>query len=149
MKRLLPNHKLFFVLFLALFAGMGTAYAYDFSAQCPTGQTLYYNITDANNHYVEITFPGPNNYNPWGNIAKPTGDITLPSTVTYNGINYSVEAIGEFAFYECSGLTGTLTLPNSVNTIGNYAFHGCSGFTGSLTIPNSVTTIGFCCMLGL
>ncbi len=49
--------------------------------------------------------------------------------------------IGDDAFYNCSGFTGSLTIPNSVVTIGNYAFIGC-GFTGSLTIGNSVTTIG-------
>ena len=50
--------------------------------------------------------------------------------------------ISNYAFLGCSGLTGSLYIPNSVTSIGNYAFSGCSGFTGSLTIPNSVTTIG-------
>ena len=142
MKKFLQHRKGVFALLLALFLGMGTANAAQFSAVCSTGQTLYYNITDATNHYVEITCPG-NPYNgQWDGFTKPTGAITLPSSVTYNGVNYTVKAIGEFAFYKCSGLTGTLTIPSSVNTIGNDAFNGCSGFTGSLTIPNSVTTIG-------
>ncbi|MDE6265015.1 MAG: leucine-rich repeat protein, partial [Paramuribaculum sp.] len=51
-------------------------------------------------------------------------------------------AIASFACYACSGLTGSLTIPNSVTSIGDYAFWDCSGFTGSLTIPNSVTSIG-------
>ena len=65
MKRLLPIQKVILALLLALFAGLGTAYAYSFSAVCSTGQTLYYNITDATNHYVEITCPGaPDTPNP-------------------------------------------------------------------------------------
>ena len=148
MKRVLLIKKGVFVLLLALLAGMGTAYAYSFSAVCPTGQTLYYNITDATNHYVEITCPGTPGTACWNGYTKPTGNITLPSSVTYNGVNYTVKAIGEHAFYECSGLTGTLTIPNTVTTIGENAFHGCSGFTGSLTIPNSVTTIGILAFAG-
>ncbi len=69
--------------------------------------------------------------------------VTIPNSVT---------SIGDFAFYNCSGLTGTLTIPNSVTSIGDYAFYRCSGLTGTLTIPNSVTIIGsgaFCYCSGL
>lgn len=124
-------------------AGMTEVYAtYDFSAICPTGQTLYYNIIDVTNHYIELTCPGEGMYHSWDGFTRPTGDITLPSIVTYNGTTYSVETIGDFAFRFCSGLTGSLTIPNSVTTIGDYAFSGCSGFTGNLIIGNSVTSIG-------
>ena len=51
-----------------------------------------------------------------------------------------VTSIGDYAFYECSGLTSVI-IPNSVTSIGSYAFDGCSGLT-SVTIPNSVTSIG-------
>ena len=142
MNKFLPNRKGVLALLLALFAGMGTAYAYDFSATCSTGQTLYYNIIDATNRYVEITYPGTSTSNPWEGYTQPTGNITLPSTVTYNGNTYTVKRIGDYAFYTCSGLTGSLTLPNSVTTIGHCAFIGCRGFTGSLTLPSSVTSIG-------
>ena len=53
----------------------------------------------------------------------------------------SVTSIGYSAFSGCSGFTGSLTIPDSVTSIGQYAFSGCSGFTGSLTIPDSVTSI--------
>ena len=117
------------------------AYAYDFSAVCSTGQTLYYNITDNGNHLVELTCPGTP-YSPWDGYTEPTGNITIPSTVTYNDVAYTVAAIGDYAFYYCNGLTGSLTIPNSVTEIGEGAFLNCSGFTGSLTIGNSVTEIG-------
>ena len=72
--------------------------------------------------------------------GRYSGGINIPSSVTYQGVNYSVTSIGESAFSGCSGLT-SVTIPNSVTSIGGYAFNNCSGLT-SVTIPNSVTSIG-------
>lgn len=55
--------------------------------------------------------------------------------------NSQLKTIGNSAFYSCSGLTGTLTIPASVTSIGSGAFQG-SGLTGTLTIPKNVTSIG-------
>ncbi len=74
--------------------------------------------------------------------TAPTGTLIIPDTVTYNEVEYKVTSIGASAFDDCSGLSGSLTIPNSVESIGNNAFNGCSGFTGTLTIPNSVESIG-------
>ena len=49
----------------------GYAQMFDFSAVCSTGQTLYYKITDATNHYVALTCPNYP-YQPWANYTKPT-----------------------------------------------------------------------------
>ena len=141
MKKLLPNQKRLFALLLALGLGMGTAQAYSFSATCSTGQRLYYNIINSADHWVEITYPAINGTY-WSQFTRPAGNITLPSSVTDNGINYTVKRIGDHAFYYCNGMTGSLTIPNTVTSIGDYAFYYCNGMTGSLTIPNSVTTIG-------
>ena len=123
--------------------GMGKMYAYDFSAVCETGQTLYYNITDAENHYVELTCPGWANYEYcWYGYTKPTGEIILPESVQYEDVTYTLTSIGCYTFYNCSELIGNLNIPNSVTLIGGHAFTGCSGFTGSLTIPNTITIIG-------
>ena len=88
---------------------------------------------------------------------EPTGALSLNGTTrgiaggAFSGcsgltgslvIPNSVVYIGSLAFADCSGFTGSLTIPNSVATIGNSAFYNCSGLTGSLTIPNSVTSIG-------
>ena len=94
-----------------------------------------------------------------------TGELNIPTTISYNGGNYAVTRIAKNAFISCGNLTGPLTIPNtvtfigenaflgcsgltevdlgnSVDTIGPAAFYGCKGLTGSLTIPNSVTIIG-------
>ena len=55
----------------------------------------------------------------------------------------SVEKIGDYAFVGCTGITGTLAIPNSVREIGYYGFYGCTGITGTLVIPDSVETIGY------
>ena len=126
-------------LFLVLFAllGLASAWASDFSAVAPTGQTLYYTITSSSSHTVSVVPPYSTG---WSSSNTPTGSLTIPSTVTYGGTAYSVTAIGDYAFYYCSGLT-SVTIPNSVTSIGDYAFYYCSGLT-SVTIPNSVTSIG-------
>ena len=64
------------------------------------------------------------------------GAVTIPSTLG----GCPVTSIGDYAFYDCSGLT-SVTIPSSVTSIGGYAFYNCSGLT-SVTIPSSVTSIG-------
>lgn len=68
------------------------------------------------------------------------GDITIPESVEYEGITYSVTSIGGYAFYYCTGLK-SVTIPNSVITIGESAFNGCKNLS-SVTIANGVTSIG-------
>ncbi len=96
-------------------------------------------------------------------------NIVIPSTVTYNGKQYTVTSIGDNAFSSCYNLTKvtipnsvktiensafekcwnlkTVTIPNSVKTIENSAFKGCTGLK-TVTIGNSVTTIGISAFAG-
>ena len=69
-----------------------------------------------------------------------SGEVVIPETVEYDGINYNVTSIGISAFEKCSKLT-SVTIANSVTSIDRNAFLFCSGLT-SVNIPNSVTTIG-------
>ena len=52
-----------------------------------------------------------------------SGSITIPSTVTYRGMSYSVMSIGRCAFSICPNLI-SVTIPASVTNIGYFAFEG-------------------------
>ena len=89
-----------------------------------------------------------------------TGNLTIPSTVTYNEKTYKVtrvylwgcseltslslpstlEEIAEGGFADCSGLT-QIILPDSLKKIGRFAFQGCNNIK-EITIPKSVREIG-------
>jgi len=69
-----------------------------------------------------------------------SGDVVIPSEVTYEGVDYKVTEIGERTFYGCTGLT-SVEIPNSVTVIGVGAFYNCTALT-SVEIPNSVKEIG-------
>lgn len=62
------------------------------------------------------------------NISDYNGNVTIPSTVTYEGTTYTVTQIGYRAFYGCSGLT-SITIPNTINAIDWGAFYGCGGLS--------------------
>ena len=102
-------------------------FAYDFVVD-----GIYYNI-NSDGTTVSVT-PENTDYNSY------SGDITIPSTVTYNSTTYIVTGIGYFAFSYCPNLT-SVSIPNTVASIGGSAFRSCTGLT-SVTIPNSVVGIG-------
>ena len=111
------------------------AMAYDFPYTYQ-GKTLYYNITSYSDNTVAVTYYRRSS----SNDNYVSGDVVIPTTVTYNGTTYSVTSIGGSAFSYCRGLT-SVTIPNGVTSIGEKAFEGCSGLT-LVNIGNSVTSIG-------
>ena len=116
----------FTLMFLAGFAIQ--AMAYDFQSG-----NLLYSIISTDPPCVSVD----GHYAPY-----PTGELDIPETVTWQGVDYTVTKIKNNAFEACSGLTGNLVIPNTVTEIGERAFDGCDCFTGDLVIPNSVRTIG-------
>ncbi len=100
---------------------------------------LYYNLYNLNGYppTAEVTYSTRENdyfYNYY-----LSGAVVIPSSVTYNNVQYSVTGIGECAFKECKSLT-SVTIPESVTYIGKKAFQDCSSLT-LITIPESVTNI--------
>ena len=69
-----------------------------------------------------------------------SGSLSIPRTVSKDGITYTVTMIQGMAFRGCNRLT-SITIPDSVTSIGSDAFGDCSSLT-SITIPDSVTSIG-------
>ena len=101
---------------------------------------IYYNINgnEASVTYIEYVNVGNHAYYNYYN--KYSNHVTIPETVTYNGLTYTVTEIGQHAFENCTLMT-SITIPNTVIAIGNEAFYKCSGLK-NITIPNSVTSIG-------
>ena len=125
------NKKLLFkalALLVALSCNVG-ANAYDFAAS-----GLYFNIIGTN--AVEVTYNDNNS-----SYTSYSGNVNIPSTITYDGTTYNVTRIGNYAFRNSGDLTG-VTIPNSITRIGNFAFYECINLT-DVYIPWSVTYLGF------
>ncbi len=124
---------------------------------------IYYNIP-GDSEEVEVIY---------GNSAAASatstyvGDITIPESVTYEGVQYKVVGIGDHGFYACT--LESVTIPASVTYIGEMAFRNCKtlakveilgesldsiGYRAfmtcsaltSINLPNSVTTMGESCL---
>ena len=78
-----------------------------------------------------------------GNCLIESSTKTLITGFNNSTIPSDIKIIGDWAFYDCSGLTGELNLGGctSLTSIGSYAFSYCDGLT-SLTLPSSLQNIG-------
>lgn len=91
-KQYLMKKTFFIIVYITICLSV---FGYDFQ----TGG-IYYNII--NNNEVEVT------------TGSYTGVVVIPSTVAYNNVTYNVAAIGQWAFYNCSGLT-SVSICHKVN----------------------------------
>jgi len=95
---------------------------------------------------INYTFSGTNTMS----VASGSysGDIIIPETVVYegNGRTYTITAIGEGAFKDCTGVT-SIYIPSCITRIRHSAFSGCTNLN-TIVIPNSVTTIGVAIFYG-
>ena len=90
---------------------------------------IYY-VPDSKTYQAKVTAPPKTRY---------AGEVIIPATVNYAGVDYSVTSIDANAF-NYSGLT-SITLPESMTSIGAYAFCDCRALT-AINIPASVASIG-------
>ena len=100
------------------------------------GVTIYYNWTN-NQTELTVTFKG-SYYDSFSN--EYSGDIIIPSSVTYNENTYPVTGIVSSAFRDCTSLQ-SINFPSSLVSIGSYAFAGCSSLQ-SIDFPQSLVSIG-------
>ena len=74
-------------------------------------------------------------------LDKITGRKALPNFSPITSID---DYVLNYAFYNCTGLTGSISFPN-LTSIGNQglsnAFENCTGLTGNISFP-SLTSIG-------
>ena len=85
---------------------------YDLKSDGTASVTSKFRYTDGSNEY------STNDY---------SGDVVIPSTVTYNNITYKVTRIHDWAFFGCKGLK-SVTIPGSIKYIGSEAFYFCSNY---------------------
>lgn len=60
--------------------------------------------------------------------SSASGAVTIPETVTYDGVTYTVVQIASQAFDNATAMT-SVSIPSTITTIGNKAFNGCTGLT--------------------
>ena len=122
------NTKTLMTLLLAMLA-VNTAVGHDFE-----DGGIYYNIIHANE--VEVTYMG-DSYT--SEDKAYSGTVTIPETVTHDGVTYTVTTIGVYAFYECTELT-SVEIPATVTAIRGAAFMLCSNLT-DIVFPDSLYCI--------
>ena len=98
-----------------------------------TADGFCYRITDKAACTVEVTHDNGD--------ALYAGNVTIPASVTYNGVTYSVTGIGENAFYACTGLR-SVTIPESVVAVGDGAFAGCTSLANITAWGETPAAVG-------
>lgn len=107
----------------------------------PTNEIIQGNLKYTVNNYTvndggeSVTVSGTSE----STSEKPT-HLTIESSISSTGKNYTVTEIGNWAFKEWNTLT-EVTLPHTVEIIGFQAFFNCSNLT-NVTIPEGVRKIG-------
>ena len=80
----------------------------------------------------------------WHGLNYRADSYTIPSTITYNGLSYTVTQIGDQVFgYSRAGYSSAaskITLPETLKKIGGYSFGYCTKLV-SMVIPASVETM--------
>lgn len=117
-------------LFISLLLAGSPVPAQTFTKECSTGQELEYRV---------LSDPKTVEVKKVTNMGT-SSNVIIPEEVSYEGQEYAVTAIGEWAFAKFEKMA-SIILPPSVTSIGDEAFSECVSMT-SVLIPSSVTEIG-------
>ena len=94
-------------------------------------KNAYYQITGENT--VSVVNRDANYYSYWS-------QVTIPATVTYEGVTYTVTGIANLAFFKCPELIRVI-MPSTITSIGNRSFKDCTRLT-SIIFPENLQSIG-------
>lgn len=94
--------------------------------------TASYKVTDNDTKSPTVTYTGTKD-----SKAKT---VTVPATVTVDGVTYKVTAVADNAFKGNKTVT-KVTIPKNVTTIGKNAFSGCTKLK-TVIVGSDVTTVG-------
>lgn len=115
-------------------------------AMATVGDTFVANTAEGISVSYKVTAEGETNTVQVGDGSNraidimTSGAITIPDTVTNNGITYTVTSIGDSAFFQCEKIS-SVAFPANLTSIGNSSFATCTQIT-SVTFPVSLTSIG-------
>ncbi|MCD8013552.1 MAG: leucine-rich repeat protein [Lachnospiraceae bacterium] len=97
-----------------------------------TDDTAKYTVTASGTSGNTVTVTGP--------ASKNATSVSIPATVTINGVEYKVTAIGESAFANCTSLE-TVSVGGNITVIEAKAFYKCTSLK-SLSGCSEVVSIG-------
>ena len=72
-----------------------------------------------------------------------SGNVVIPSTVTYSGTTYTVTSVPDYAFSDARDIT-SVSIPGTVTSLGNRAFGDCHGLT-KITFEESSQPLSMVC----
>ena len=113
------------------------------------GTNLQWTLTGEPGNYT-LTISGTGEME-GGALEEETGSVWEPmfgwkmydqSEIKTLKFEEGITSIGAVAFWDMTGLTGSLVIPDTVKNIGAMAFMGCTGFNGTLTLPEGMDSIG-------
>ena len=115
----------------------------------PEGTTFDVDTDDSSTKEVKVTFvvnEDDGSGTPSVSISDDkdaSGSVSIPETVTHNGVEYKVSEIGEGAFQNNTGLT-EVSIPASIISIGENAFAGCTNLksiTINIIVPINISVV--------
>ncbi len=121
--------------------------AQDFAVRLSSGDSLFFEITDAQRLQVTVVPPSDDGTDYYKGHQKISGVLVIPATVSHEGQTYTVTAIGERAFSGCTEIR-MVSIPPTVTAIGSYAFYGCVGIGDPVVIGEDVTRVGLSAFYG-